>query len=228
MDFGLACEGVTDQITIENILCGYFNYIDDLDEEITYIQPAFDETNKKQSGYGGWQLLLQYLSMKRFRDDVLNHKYVIIQVDTDVSKDIGFDVPHVDCHNKEISTLELLNNVKNELITRIEIGDINFYKKYKNNIIFCIAVHSIECWILAYYAPKKPPKIKNCSRSLEFLLSKGKIKVGKVLVKNENFYNRLSSPFLEKKHIQNIYISEPSFREFIDNLSCLSYPNNYE
>ena len=28
MLFGLACEGVTDQITIENILCGYFENLD--------------------------------------------------------------------------------------------------------------------------------------------------------------------------------------------------------
>ena len=224
MDFGLACEGVTDQITIENILCGYFDHIDDLDEEITYLQPAFDETSKKQSGFGGWQLLLQYLSMKRFRDDVLNHKYVIIQVDTDVSKDIGFDVPHVDCHNKEVSILKLLNDVRNKLITRIEIGDINFYKEHKNNIIFCIAVHSIECWILAYYAPKKSPKIKNCSRGLEFLLGKGQVKAGKVLIKDASFYNNLSSPLLKKNNIQKIYSSEPSFGVFIDNLSCLSYP----
>ena len=39
MLFGLACEGPTDQITIENILCGYFDTID-LDGEISRDNPT--------------------------------------------------------------------------------------------------------------------------------------------------------------------------------------------
>ena len=42
--FGLACEGITDQIVIENILCGYYKDYDNLDEEIQAFQPAYDET----------------------------------------------------------------------------------------------------------------------------------------------------------------------------------------
>ena len=46
--FGLACEGITDHIVIENILCGFYKDYDDLDEEIQAFQPAYDETTKKQ------------------------------------------------------------------------------------------------------------------------------------------------------------------------------------
>ena len=31
--FGLACEGITDHIVLENILCGYFEDFPDLDED---------------------------------------------------------------------------------------------------------------------------------------------------------------------------------------------------
>jgi len=84
--FALACEGVTDQIVIENILCGFYKDYDDLDEEIQPLQPPFDATTQKhkEGEFGGWERLLEYLSLKRFRDDVLNSEYVIIQIDTDI------------------------------------------------------------------------------------------------------------------------------------------------
>jgi len=49
MDFGLAYEGITGHITIENILCGYFNDIDDLDENIVYLHnlPLMKRINSK-------------------------------------------------------------------------------------------------------------------------------------------------------------------------------------
>jgi hypothetical protein len=74
MLFGLACEGPTDQITIENILCGYFGN-PDLDADITKLQPPFDETDQKQ-GTGGWPILLKYLASARFRDDILNTEFI--------------------------------------------------------------------------------------------------------------------------------------------------------
>jgi hypothetical protein len=47
--FGLACEGITDQITIENILCGYFKSKNLDDDEIKYVEPAFDESSQRQA-----------------------------------------------------------------------------------------------------------------------------------------------------------------------------------
>ncbi len=53
MLFGLACEGITDQITIENILCGYFENTN-LDEDITKLQPFLMKPikNKKNLAVG--------------------------------------------------------------------------------------------------------------------------------------------------------------------------------
>ncbi|MGK0290834.1 MAG: hypothetical protein ACI86H_002297, partial [bacterium] len=102
MKFALACEGITDQIALENILCGFF---DDeyLDDEITYLQPPFDTTDAKQSGYGGWELLLDYLKTTRFRDDVVNNEVIILQIDTDISQEKNLDVSHYDSSNQELS-----------------------------------------------------------------------------------------------------------------------------
>ena len=231
MDFGLACEGITDQITIENILCGYFNDVDDLDEEITYIQPAFDETDNKQSDFGGWESLLQYLSLKRFRDDVLNTRYSIIQIDTDVSQHKGFDISHMDAANQELSVIELIDQVQNTLIDKIKQGDAHFYSKYHQKIIFCITVHSLECWLFSYHNPRKvkSPKIKNCEGGLKQLLSKGNIQVAKKLgnkfSKNYAVYDVLSQPFLKKRNIDKTALIEPSFEVFIKNLSDIDYPS---
>ena len=63
--FGLACEGITDQIVIENILCGFYKDLED--DEIQAFQPSRDETNRKQEeNSGGWTRLLTYLSEKLF------------------------------------------------------------------------------------------------------------------------------------------------------------------
>jgi len=58
--FGLACEGITDQIVIENILCGFYKAYDDLEDEIHPFEPPRDETDKKQDGFSNWELLITY------------------------------------------------------------------------------------------------------------------------------------------------------------------------
>ncbi|MEA3228781.1 MAG: hypothetical protein U9P38_06900 [Campylobacterota bacterium] len=45
--FGLACEGITDQIVLENILCGFYKDYDDLDEEIVAFSPVYKLFTKK-------------------------------------------------------------------------------------------------------------------------------------------------------------------------------------
>lgn len=229
MDFGLACEGITDHITIENILCGYFNDIDDLDESIVYLQPAFDETDKQQSNFGGWIALLNYLPLKRFRDDVLNHRYIIIQVDSDISQEKGFDISHYHSDNTEKSVLELIDEIKDKLIQIIESGEAEFYQKYHERILFCITVHSLECWLFCYHNPRKSktPKIQGCANALERLLNKGNISSMKKIKhfrKNYDCYDALSAPFLKNKNINTTVEYEPSFKVFINELSEINYP----
>ena len=67
LKFGLACEGVTDQAVIENILCGFYND-KELRQEIKSFQPLFDATQKKQldGEFGGWEELLVLLQQSVF------------------------------------------------------------------------------------------------------------------------------------------------------------------
>ncbi|MGZ8955907.1 MAG: hypothetical protein ACXW0Q_14665 [Methylovulum sp.] len=211
MLFGLACEGVTDQITIENILCGYFKN-SDLDEEITQLQPPFDETDQKQKDFGGWQMLLAYLSTARFRDDVLNNHFIVIQVDTDVSNETGFDVSQVDANNQSLVPEVLITNVIAKLVVTIDSGDADFYQQHLDKIIFCVSVHSLECWLYAYHNKKRlsRPKITGCYKALSHLLP--------TTEKTYRCYDELSRAFLNRKNIDAVVEKDPSFYVFIQSL----------
>ncbi len=206
--FALACEGVTDQIVIENILCGFYKDYDDLDEDIQPLQPPFDATNKKQleGEFGGWEMLLEYLSQKRFRDDVLNSEYIIIQIDTDISEHINFGV-----HQKGLSTEALIEKVIERLIVQID-SKKEFYEKHQEQIIFAISVHSLECWILPIYKSSKNEKVTGCFETLQ--RESKKIKVAK----NHKTYDKLSQDFLKNKKLMKLASQNSSFQIFIDAL----------
>ena len=212
MLFGLACEGVTDQITIENILCGYFNN-PNLDLDITQLQPLFDETDQKQKNTGGWNELLTYLATTRFRDDTLNNRFTVIQVDTDVSNEKGFDISHVDAENQPLAPEALIENVITKLVATIDSGETGFYQRHAEKIIFCISVHSLECWLYAHHnkKPLSKPKIIGCYRALSYILPSTE--------KNYRCYQKLSQVFLMREHIDAVVKKDPSFRVFIQTLA---------
>ncbi|MEL7004677.1 MAG: hypothetical protein AAFN93_18360 [Bacteroidota bacterium] len=215
-EFALICEGITDQVIITDILCGFFNN-EDLDEDISPLQPPYDATTKKQKDFGGWQMLMAYLESSQFHDAVLNNHYVVVHVDSDISPHTGFDVKHTDDRNEELSVEILVERIISRLIEIINTNAADFYQTYKEKIIFCISVHSIECWLLAHYRLKTPknPKIKGCENELKRVLeSKYGQKYVRDFAKNYRYYRQLSEPFLEHKPLQFIASQDPSFRMF--------------
>lgn len=210
--FALVCEGITDQIAIENILCGFYKDYDDLDEEIQPLQPPYDTTTQKQkeSEFGGWEMLLQYLSEKRFRDDVENSNYLIIQIDSDISEHPNFSVSHRDSKNNELLIETLINNITKRLIEKIDTKQ-DFYQSHKDKIIFAISVHALECWILPYYTTHKNEKIKGCEEALK-RANKHKI------YKNYKIYDDLTKPFVKYKNLSKVILKSKSLEIFINNL----------
>ncbi len=207
MKFAIASEGVTDQITIENILCGFFED-EDLDEDIIYLQPPFDKTKQKQAsdGGGGYTNLFKYLKMTRFHEDVLNHEYIIIQIDTDVSPRNDFNVKHEDENGNLLSTNDLVHNVIDKLTAEIELGKKDFYKENSHKIIFCICVHSLECWLLAYHCE---------IIEVEFCLDKLSECLRKKVQKKYKIYNKLSQPFLKKNNLLTTANKDKSLNIFL-------------
>ncbi|MBE9562281.1 MAG: hypothetical protein IMF12_05395 [Proteobacteria bacterium] len=196
MKFAIVSEGKTDQAVIKNILYGFFAN-EDLSGEIHNALP-FDDTE------GGFRWIFKYLKMTRFHKDVLNHEYIIIQIDTDTSKD--YDIKHIDENNKLLSINDLVNNVIDRLITEIEQGKSGFYQQYKAKIIFCICVHSIECWLLVHHCEQI--EITNCFNKLN--------KCVKQVGKKRRIYNKLSQPFLEKHKLLATAENDKSLNIFLD------------
>ena len=221
-EFALVCEGITDQITISNILCGFFDN-EDLDEDIAPLQPPYDATAQKQKDFGGWLMLLTYLQEAQFRDAVLSNRYVIVHVDSDISPNHGFDVSHVDEKNQELSVEILIEAIVTKLVAVINTNAPNFYEHHQEKIIFCISVHSIECWLLAHYSSKIPkkPKIKSCEKALKYTLEKGHGIKSKIFIKNYVFYDWLSEPFLDGERLRSLSQHEPSLCIFLTSLEAI-------
>ncbi|MDF9390794.1 hypothetical protein EXZ60_18800 [Vibrio sp. 1151_11] len=227
MDFGIAAEGVTDQVTIQNILCGIFNEIEDLEQEITFVQPHQDATDEDDiRGYGSWTSLFSYLESRRFREDVLNTEYLIIQIDSDVCEEVGFDVKRFDENNKELTIEKLVDAIIARLISQIGKGDPNFYVSFEDKIIFGVCVDSLECWLYKHYEPDtrkvKHQKTKSCATSLEQVISRHHKKLSASKCSKE--YEKLSKPFRKIKIINQVASVDSSLNIFVDSLRNIEYP----
>ena len=219
MYFALACEGVTDFAVVEAVLCGFFD--EDITDEITYLQPHLDETSKSQKGFGGWEQLLDYLQSTRFYEDVKFNDYIIIQIDTDISKHPNFGVSHYDENNKELTTSVLIEKAIKKLIDFINKNHPGFYESHKEKILFCICVHSIECWLLAHHKNMKKPKTKNCFKALAYELKKNEDSL-----KNNKTYQEIATPLANKKTLEGIRVKDASLHSFLERLSQVPAPNS--
>jgi len=200
--FALACEGSTDKVVIKNILRGYFS-IQNPQKDIAELSPP----------EGGWRPLLTYLTRERFREDVENHEYIILQIDTDVS--IDFDIAHTDTLGNKLTTNQLIEKVVEKLISQMNSGQIDFYHDYAEKIIFAISVHSIECWLMVYHA--EPINLLDCFNELR------KVKFPNMQVaKKVRNYEYISQPFLEREIIELVAQKNESFKHFIQQLQPIS------
>ena len=130
--FGLIGEGLTDHIVIEDILIGYLG---ENNIEVRYLQPEIDKDK-----FGNWLNVFNYCHSKNFQQSLQFNDYLIIQIDTDVSEEKGYDVRHNDENGDLLNPEKLITQVKEKFITLI--GN-EFYVKYAEKIIFAISVHSI-------------------------------------------------------------------------------------
>ncbi|SFV59797.1 hypothetical protein MNB_SV-3-674 [hydrothermal vent metagenome] len=191
-------------------MCGFYKDYDDLDEEIFALEPPRDETDRKQaySEFGtGWSAIFNYLGESRFRDDVLNSQYIVIQIDTDIAEDFN-------CSNNQ-SVEEIIECVIQKMVEKIDSKE-SFYSENREKIIFAISVHSLECWILPIYATSKKETIFNCEDKLKAEVQK----VSKRLKTEKNYrnYDKLTQEFLKHKKLIKIASQNSSFQIFMNSL----------
>ena len=211
-NFGLITEGLTDQIVIESILAGYFN---NPDIDIRPLQPERDKDDENKShNYGGWSQVFAYCESNNFKEAFQFIDYIIIQIDTDISKD--YNIAHQD-ENGEFTPQQLIAKVIDKF--RDGIGE-DFYNTNQQKIIFAISVHSIECWLLPLYytAQQKKAKYKNCLKTLNYELSKQhKFTIDKNAKKPE-YYREIAKQYGKHKVLMKHYQDNPSLKIFIEEI----------
>jgi len=156
-DFALVTEGPTDHVILKNVLIGFFK--DQREPDIYREHP--DPQAEKQ--YGGWTLVLQYLREKKYEQAFQLNRHLIVQVDTDVAEEPGFDVPRQD-ENGPFSLEKFVSKVAERL--KIEIGGPDL-GVYGDRFIFAIGVEQLECWVLPlWFNDSKGEQIANCTARL--------------------------------------------------------------
>ena len=213
LKFGLISEGITDNAVLENILIGYFN--EDISGYINHLQPA-------PSASGGWSRVLKYCSSSDFKNDFTDNDFMVIQIDTDKSFDAPFDVSHEE-NGVKLSVEQLIEKVKQRFEKLFEEAyGANFKAEFNNRILFAIAIHATECWLLPLYYKKDNEKseIKNCYEQLN--------KKVKGLQKTLKIYDVISADLRFPKKLKRASAENPSFKIFIEKELQVKIPLNTE
>lgn len=209
--FGLACEGKTDHAVLESIILGTFPNLDESD--ITVLQPVNPQ-------HGGWNALIQYFGLSRFREDMKAVDYVIIQIDTDIATDAGIQVE--DENGNRLTDQQIVANTVSVLMTEIESNHEDV-EDFQERLIFAISVESIECWLINSHARDNSEFCVHegkCFDTLKALINEiGGL--GSVKKKRRN-YLRLSEHLEDDfERIEELSNRDASFKEFFNKLeSC--------
>jgi hypothetical protein len=212
--FALITEGVTDQVMLKYLLTGFYGRRENDPIDINPIQPLRDATDSSRQGnFGGWELVLECVGdSTKIEHSLMFNDYLIIQIDTDCGQHTNYGVPlHSGGDPRPVA--DVLFDVKKKLVSRI--GD-DVYKENKDKILFAIAVHSSECWIIHLYSDSKADKkrVSNCEEHLSRALAVNNIKY----VKDHDLYDRICKPFRKMEKIDLARSRNESLDAFIASL----------
>lgn len=221
--FGIIAEGITDQIVLENILCGYLGDQDE-DPVVNYVQPPFDATSQG-GGFapGGWSLVFKSLEAGDHRKALQSNNYIVIQIDTDVSEEKGFDVSRRE-DGRELTLEELVDRVVSRL--KKAMG-LDFCTKYQDCIIFAVAVNQMECWLLPLFENDKAEKITGCLKTMNDERSKRNKRPLSAQGqrgdrKEPRSYEDASRPYANRRTLMKVYARNPSLKLFIERLDAMN------
>lgn len=223
--FGIISEGPTDQIVLENILCGYFSNAN-LNENIHFIQPFRDNTDKYGAAdQGGWFNVFEYCMSKRLLESFEQNDYIIIQVDTDRSEDKNFDVRKTNEEGIRYTPEELIGKVIEKFQQIFVTAFEEKHNLFQNRIIYAICVEEIECWLLPlFYDDRIQNATNNCIRRLNNVISDS---LGFYIDRNNKNnrgkeYDKLSKGYLKNKILMANYRNNVSLKVFIGSLGLLN------
>ena len=197
--FAGIAEGITDQKVINNILVGYFN---NRDINVNWLQPA------KVGKSGGHGEVTNYCRSRKFKAVFDLNEYVIIHIDTDISLKLG--VSHQNENGQLLSPLQLIERFIAKF--REIIGE-DFYDQYAEKIIFAIAVHKIECWLLPLHCQEEKSETIDCQNILSKIFPEIKTE------KDYKHYQKISMEYSNSESLFKLSPENPSLKAFIDELT---------
>lgn len=144
---GIVCEGISDYRVLKHITERYMR-----DEDVYTIPLKPKETKQgKQDGFGSWQGVLEYIKgedrmiLEAEREGC---RYVIVHIDTDVREQYGIPAQFEDEETLHRNVMEMLYGYVHP--------DFD-----KSKLIFAIAIHETECWLISFLTNDK----KQCSKT---------------------------------------------------------------
>lgn len=218
--FAIIAEGVTDQAVLENILNGFFQSDDEL--VVNHVQPPRDVTKPAP---GGWTLVLRSLRQGDHKKALQLNDYVVVHIDTDVSEEPGFDVPHRAPDGRALTPAELMAAVQAKLVAAM---DPDFYARHAARIVFAIAVDAVECWLLPLLydgEAVKQAKITGCLTAADQKLKRlNRPPLSTGSGKSPAIYAKESRDYAKRKKLMQHRAANPSLDVFVRNLEALGAP----
>ena len=220
--FGLVAEGFTDIQVLESVLFSFF------EEDDIVAEPLRPNRLAKQDG--GWTKVMKYLrdDAKDFLEN--NPKAIlIVQIDTDISTEVGFDVSHPKNDDGDVDVEELLKQVRARLVQEINYN-YEIYELHKERIIFAISMHSIECWLLLVYTETE--NFDDCFTELVTAVQSNDVlakypdlqRLRKLKNGNKSFkdYQNLSSPLSNSAILDSCAKKNPSLQDFANQIQAIT------
>ena len=209
--FGLIAEGTSDLAVLENILVGLFE--EDISDEIETLQPERGATFENSAkAHGGWYKVFQYCRSDDFEGAFDRIKYLVIQIDTDVSEEQYYDIKKTDDTGRKLLPEEIVERVKDKfLLIILDAFGQKFLTNHQDRIIFAISVDEIECWLLPLFYSNNT---KGLTRNCDFNLHQ---KAGK-FAKKYKTYDIISEKYRDLEIMKKAYPENPSLKIFVESV----------
>lgn len=206
MRFAIAGEGLTDFTILKNLLIGFTN---DKNLSVRRLLPEAKEAF-------GWANLFDQLSKDIFKNGFEFSDYVIVQVDSGTCEDWKEGLKHIGDDESQVEGF--VNQVVQVLIKRI---GKEFYTNNQQKIIFAVAVHDIECWVLPFISDKASDQSKmiNCFKSAEGIANKQGFSLHQKNYQDGKHYDELSKGMKKQKDLMRLCKLNPSLKIFVDKLA---------
>lgn len=161
----LIAEGLTDQLVISRLIRAMYEPrdCDDL-VQVNPLQPVRDTTDEHHAPHAGWEKVFEYCE-NYMQDALATNDFVVVHIDTDQGDHVNFGVALTD-GGTDRSYLDLIEDTR-EVLTR-KMGEVATNDALAR-IIFAIAVHSTESWLLLilYNEEKEKASFSRLTRLLD-------------------------------------------------------------